>query len=147
MSYTNPDFITNAEYEEALRLYYNGLDYTKAIKAPKQRQSWYNPVVANAMMLKGEEFQQLTGIPEKRVDHMIITSLGRIINTNTGRINVVYITKYNIIVNLAGTSFTYEFLYEDTPWEYDYDYFINNIIENKWEIKKHTRYTRLLEEK
>lgn len=144
MSYIKPDYISNHEYDEALRLYYNGLDFTKAIKPQKQKQSWYNPEVAKEMMLEGEEFERLD-IPGKRVDHIILTSLGRIINTNTGNMSGVWITKYNIIVNLAGSSYTYKSLYKDTPWEYDFDYFTNNFIENKWQIKKHTQFTKSLE--
>ena len=134
MSYTNPNVITNEEYDEALRLYYNGLDFTKAISPVKQKRSWYNPVVAKEMMLEGEEFERLD-IPNRRTDHIIITNLGRVINTNTGTISGVWITKYNIIVNVGGTSFTYKDLYEDTAFNYDYERIKNNFIENKWKIK------------
>ena len=147
MNYTDHDYITNAEYDEALRLYHNGLDYTKAIKAPKQKRSWYNPVVAESMMIEGEEFEQITGIPGKRIDHIIITNLGRIINTNTGNTAAVWITKHNIIVNMAGTTYSLNSLLEDTPWDYDYDLIIKNYIENKWRIKKHSQYTKSLGEK
>ncbi len=134
MSYTNPNVITNEEYDEALRLYYNGLDFTKAINPIKQKRSWYNPEVAKEMMLEGEEFERIY-IENKRTDHIIITNLGRVINTNTGTISGVWITKHNIIVNLGGTSFTYRDIYEDTELEYDYERIKNNFIENKWKIK------------
>jgi|DEB0MinimDraft_12_1074336.scaffolds.fasta_scaffold76605_2 hypothetical protein len=141
MSYIKPDFISNQEYDEALRLYYNGLDFTKAIKPPKQKQSWYNSVVAEASMLEGETFEQIE-IPNRRTDHIVITNLGRIINTNTGNMSGVFITKNNIIVNLAGTSFTYKELFEDTEFEYDYETIKNNFLNNKWPIKKYTQYTK-----
>lgn len=134
MSYTNPNVITNEEYDEALRLYYNGLDFTKAINPIKQKRSWYNPEVAKEMMLEGEVFERIY-IENKRTDHIIITNLGRVINTNTGTISGVWITKHNIIVNLGGTSFTYRDIYEDTELEYDYERIKNNFIENKWKIK------------
>jgi len=134
MSYTNPNVITNEEYDEALRLYYNGLDFTKAINPIKQKRSWYNPEVAKEMMLEGEEFERIY-IENKRTDHIIITNLGRVINTNTGTISGVWITKHNIIVNLGGTSYTYKDIYEDTELEYDYERIKNNFIENKWKIK------------
>ena len=134
MSYTNPNVITNEEYDEALRLYYNGLDFTKAINPIKQKRSWYNPEVAKEMMLEGEVFERIY-IENKRTDHIIITNLGRVINTNTGTISGVWITKHNIIVNLGGTSYTYKDIYEDTELEYDYERIKNNFIENKWKIK------------
>ena len=134
MSYTNPNVINNEEYDEPLRLYYNGLDFTKAINPIKQKRSWYNPEVAKEMMLEGEEFERIY-IENKRTDHIIITNLGRVINTNTGTISGVWITKHNITVNLGGTSYTYKDIYEDTELEYDYERIKNNFIENKWKIK------------
>jgi hypothetical protein len=141
MNYTGDSYITNQEYDEALRLYYNGLDYTKAIKPAKQKQSWYNPVVAKELMLEGERFERLE-IPGKRVDHIIITNLGRILNTNTGTMSSVYITKFNIIANVGGTSHTYRDLYRDSEFDYDYETFKNNFLNNKWPIKKYTQYTK-----
>lgn len=146
MKHTGNDYISNQEYDEALRLYYNGLDFTKAIKPIKQKRSWYNPQVAEAMMLEGEEFQRLEE-PERRVDHLVLTNLGRIINTNSGNIIAVKVTKNNILANFGGTSFSLEFLYKQTPWEYEYNFIINNYIENKWRIKSYTQSTNLLDMK
>jgi hypothetical protein len=139
MSKAAPDYLSNQEYDEALRLYYNGLDYTKAIKPIKHKKSWYNPIVAESMMLEGEEFERLD-IPDRRVDHIVITNLGRVINTNTGTISAVWITKRSILVNIAGTSWIYEELYKDTNFKYDYETIKNNFIDNGWQIKKVKNY-------
>ena len=90
-------------------------------------------------MLEGEEFERLD-IPDRRVDHIVITNLGRVINTNTGTISAVWITKRSILVNIAGTSWIYEELYKDTNFKYDYETIKNNFIDNGWQIKKVKNY-------
>ena len=132
------EYITNEEYQEALRLYHNGLDFTKAIKPSKEKRSWFVEEVALASIDEEEEFQRITSLPGKRTDHFIITNLGRVVNTKTGYQAKVWITRYNIIVNLGGGSVTMKSLFDDLPWEYNYDTIKNTYIEKQWRLKNQT---------
>lgn len=132
------EYITNDEYQEALRLYHNGLDFTKAIIPPKEKRSWFIEEVALASIEEGEEYQRITSLPGKRTDHFIITNLGRVVNTKTATQQKVWITKHNILVHIGGGSATMKSLFDDLPWEYDYDTIKNTYIEKQWRLKKQT---------
>ena len=137
MSYTE-EYITNDEYDEALRLYHNGLDYTKAFTPKKEKRSWFIKEIADSFMEEGEEYRRITSLPGKRTDHFIISNFGRVVNTKTGTQQKVWITKNNILVHLGGGSLTMKSLFEETPYEYDWETITNTYIEKRWKLKKQT---------
>ena len=137
MSYTE-EYITNDEYDEALRLYHNGLDYTKAFTPKKEKRSWFIKEIADSFMEEGEEYRRITSLPDKRTDHFIISNFGRVVNTKTGTQQKVWITKNNILVHLGGGSVTMKSLFEETPYEYDWETITNRYIEKRWKLKKQT---------
>ena len=137
MSYTE-EYITNDEYDEALRLYHNGLDYTKAFTPKKEKRSWFIKEIADSFMEEGEEYRRITLLPDKRTDHFIISNFGRVVNTKTGTQQKVWITKNNILVHLGGGSVTMKSLFEETPYEYDWETITNTYIEKRWKLKKQT---------
>lgn len=137
MSYTE-EYLTNDEYDEALRLYHNGLDYTKAFTPKKEKRSWFIKEIADSFMEEGEEYIRITSLPGKRTDHFIISNLGRVVNTKTGTQQKVWITKNNILVHLGGGSVTMKSLFKETPYEYDWETITNRYIEKRWKLKKQT---------
>ena len=138
------DYITSKEYDEALRLYYNGLDYTKAIAEPKGKNSWFNDSIAKQLMIEGEEYEQIDHIPDRRTDHLIVTNLGRVLNTRSIRQLTPFTTKFHFIYNMAGTSITLKSLFEHTQFDYDFNTIKNNYKTNKWKTKvqNNTSYTK-----
>ena len=148
MSYTKKEkkkevkYLTDYEYNEALRLYYNGLDWTKAIIPEKEKQSWFNQSIADSFMLEGEVYKQLDIFPEHRTDHYIYTSFGRYINTRTGIQSPVSITQNHIVLHTGQTSVTLERLFGIAGWEYDYNQLVNNYKQYKWRVREKYSYMR-----
>jgi len=114
--YITDDYIEKVEHY----LYNNlGLPPEDDYVVPTKR---YDPEVAKHIAKEGEEFKRLQG----EHDHVIVSNLGRLVNTATKRQYSVRFTPYVMILYICNKHYDSVKLFESMGWNHDIQFFRAN---------------------
>ena len=119
--------------DELNRLIYNDATLEEIYDASsvrKPKKICYNEEVAKKLMLEGEKFVRL----DEPVQQFIVTSKGRLINTQTVKQLKVGITNYNIFWFANGAHINIGKVFEQIGWEFDVYDIAEEYIERGWRL-------------
>lgn len=120
-------YITEQEIEDITTQIYN--DCLVLEDEPEyEYKSKFDQGMAKKMLKEGEEYIQL----EFPNEHYIVTSLGRLLNTNTVKqIKTTFSSTQNMWMT-CGLSIKAKNIAEENGWDYDFMETLNRYKTNKW---------------
>ena len=98
---------------------------------------YFNKAVAEKILKEGEEYIQL----EDELEHVIITSLGRLINTRKIRQYSVRFSPHSIHAFVSRNKIDIPQKFEEQGWDYDFKTIKHNYTKYNW---RHTSYEKYL---
>ena len=124
------DFITEKEYNEAVRRFHNGLNYTEHIKyiEPLRDRVTYDPRLVEESLIEGEQYTVLR-------DSYIVTSFGRVCNIRFNRWLKPKFYTSNIYIFCGETTYRLEPTFKKMGWRFDKVEILNRYITNNWSRK------------
>ena len=124
------DYITDQEYDEALRRYYNGMDFTEHIhyKESVVDKINLNPRLVEEFLIAGERYTVL----EKGY---IITSYGRVFNLRFRRWLKPKFYNSNIYIYCGDSNYRLEPTFREMGWEFNKVEILKKYINNDWNRK------------
>jgi hypothetical protein len=124
------DYITDQEYDEALRRYYNGMDFTEHIhyKESVVDKINLNPRLVEEFLVEGERYTVL----EKGY---IITSYGRVFNLRFRRWLKPKFYNSNIYIYCGDSNYRLEPTFREMGWEFNKVEILKKYITNDWNRK------------
>ncbi len=136
------DYLSNAEYDEAVRRFYNGLDYLEHINYKENifDRVEYNIEVAKDYLEEDEE----TLLLEKGY---ILTSYGRVFNLRFRRFLTPKFYNSHIYVYCGFNTYRFEDYFEKVGWKYDKVDILRRYITNDWKrrVMDNCKYVHLAE--
>lgn len=108
------DYLSNAEYDEAVRRFYNGLNYTEHIvyKESLLDQVEFNPRVIEEYLIAGERYTTLD-------NGYILTSYGRVFNLRFRRFLKPKFYNSGIYIYCGDSTYKLEPIFEEMGWTFD----------------------------
>jgi hypothetical protein len=124
------DYISNEEYDEALRRYYNGFDnFTDHIVYKKSvAQIIINTNTIEDYLEEGEEYTILNG-------GYVITSYGRVFNLRFKRFLKPKFYNSDVYIYCGGGSYRMEPTFKKMEWEFDKRIIFERYLEMDWNMK------------
>ena len=119
-------YITENEYETAEHRIYNNLPIFMAEDISEIR-SKFNKANIKELLLPEEEYAQV-----KEADQFIITSYGRVINSDTKRVMKPAITGNTIHYPLNIIHLNCRRDFKTNGWEYNHSVIVKRYVDNKW---------------
>ncbi len=124
------DYISNSEYEEALRRFYNGMDFTEHIhyKESIVEKVNLNPRLVEEFLIEGERYTVL----EKGY---VVTSYGRVFNLRFRRWLKPKFYNSNIYIYCGDSNYRLEPTFKQMGWKFDKVAILKRYINNDWNRK------------
>jgi hypothetical protein len=88
------------------------------------------------MLKKGERYVRLEG----NYDYVVITSLGRLINTKRITQYSVRFTKNTMVVYVSDSKVDVRQIFKEQGWDYDTQKILKRYKRNKWQFRDTTDY-------
>ncbi len=127
-------YVTNDYIEQAHHYIYNDLDLLDLYK--DKDVSEFNQSVVDRFIKKGEKYIRLEG----DYDYVIITSLGRLINTKRISQYSVRFTKNTMVVYVSDNKVDLRKVFEEEGWDYDVQKILKRYKRNKWMFRDTSDY-------
>ena len=115
----------------------NDLDLTEVYK--DDTVSNFKQDVVDNLIKKGEKYVRLP----HDLDHVIVTSYGRLINTSRVNQYNIRLTPGSFVIYVSGKKIDLKKIFGDNGWYYDYDTIKGNYDKYKWkyqDVKKYVYY-------
>jgi len=124
------DYISNSEYDEALRRFYNGMDFTEHIhyKESIVEKVNLNPRLVEEFLIEGERYTVL----EKGY---VVTSYGRVFNLRFCRWLKPKFYNSNIYIYCGDSNYRLEPTFKQMGWKFDKVAILKRYINNDWNRK------------
>ena len=124
------DYISNSEYVEALRRFYNGMDFTEHIhyKESIVEKVNLNPRLVEEFLIEGERYTVL----EKGY---VVTSYGRVFNLRFRRWLKPKFYNSNIYIYCGDSNYRLEPTFKQMGWKFDKVAILKRYINNDWNRK------------
>ena len=124
------DYISDKEYEEAVRRFHNGLNYTDHIEyiEPLRDRTKYNPRLVEESLQAGERYTVLHG-------SYIITSYGRVCNLRFNRWLKPKFYNSDIYIYCGLNTYRLEPTFREMGWKFDKVEILRRYLENDWNRK------------
>ncbi len=124
------DYISNSEYDEALRRFYNGMDFTEHIhyKESIVEKVNLNPRLVEEFLIEGERYTVL----EKGY---VVTSYGRVFNLRFRRWLKPKFYNSNIYIYCGDSNYRLEPTFKQMGWKFDKVAILKRYINNDWNRK------------
>ena len=137
------DYISNAEYDEALRKFYNGMeDFTDHIEYKESiaEQFKFNPRLVEAFIETGERYTILTS-------GYVITSYGRVFNLRFRRFLKPKFYNSDIYIYCGDSNYRLEPTFREMGWEFNKVEILKRYLDNDWDsiVMENCRYAHLAE--
>ena len=136
------DFITDSEYDEALRRYYNGLDFTEHIEYKESLIDKVNfdPTLVEEYLEKEEEYVIIH-------KGYVITSYARVFNLRFRRFLKPKFYNSDIYIYCGDANYRLEPTFREMGWEFDKVEILRRYLENDWDriVMENCRYAHLAE--
>ena len=127
-------YVTNDYIEQAHHYINNDLDILDLYK--DDDISFYSQRVVDRMLRKGEKYVRLDG----DLDYVVITSLGRLINTKRISQYSVRFTKNTMVVYVTDLKIDVKDIFEEEGWKYDVHKIKKTYKKNKWMFRDTSDY-------
>jgi len=137
------DYISNAEYDEALRKFYNGMeDFTDHIEYKESildTVKW-NPRVVEEVLIAGERYTILER-------GYVITNYGRVYNLRFRRFLKPKFYNSDIYIYCGDSNYRLEPTFREMGWEFNKVDILRRYLENDWSriVMENCRYAHLAE--
>ena len=137
------DYISNAEYDEALRKFYNGFDnFTDHIEYKESildTVKW-NPRVVEQVLITGERYTILER-------GYVITNYGRVYNLRFRRFLKPKFYNSDIYIYCGDSNYRLEPTFREMGWEFNKVEILKRYLENDWDriVMENCRYAHLAE--
>ncbi len=137
------DYISNAEYDEALRKFYNGFDnFTDHIEYKESildTVKW-NPRVVEQVLIAGERYTILER-------GYVITNYGRVYNLRFRRFLKPKFYNSDIYIYCGDSNYRLEPTFREMGWEFNKVEILKRYLENDWDsiVMENCRYAHLAE--
>ena len=137
------DYISNAEYDEALRKFYNGFDnFTDHIEYKESildTVKW-NPRVVEEVLIAGERYTILER-------GYVITNYGRVYNLRFRRFLKPKFYNSDIYIYCGDSNYRLEPTFREMGWEFNKVEILKRYLENDWDsiVMENCRYAHLAE--
>ena len=137
------DYISNAEYDEALRKFYNGFDnFTDHIEYKESildTVKW-NPRVVEQVLITGERYTILER-------GYVITNYGRVFNLRFRRFLKPKFYNSDIYIYCGDSNYRLEPTFREMGWEFNKVEILKRYLENDWDsiVMENCRYAHLAE--
>ena len=137
------DYISNAEYDEALRKFYNGFDnFTDHIEYKESildTVKW-NPRVVEEVLIAGERYTILQ-------HGYVITNYGRVFNLRFRRFLKPKFYNSDIYIYCGDSNYRLEPFFREMGWEFNKVEILKRYLENDWDsiVMENCRYAHLAE--
>ena len=137
------DYISNAEYDEALRKFYNGFDnFTDHIEYKESildTVKW-NPRVVEEVLIAGERYTILER-------GYVITNYGRVYNLRFRRFLKPKFYNSDIYIYCGDSNYRLEPTFREMGWEFNKVEILKRYLENDWNriVMDNCRYAHLAE--
>lgn len=124
------DYISSQEYDEALRRFYNGLDYTEHIKYKNSilDRMEYKADVIKEFLVEGEQYTSL-------FKGYVITSYGRVFNLRFKRFLKPKFYNSNIYIFCGYNTYRLEGTFKKMGWSYDKADILERYTNMNWSRK------------
>lgn len=137
------DYISNSEYDEALRKFYNGIeDFTKHIeyKESVAEQVKIDPKVIEAFVEEGEEYTILK-------NGYVITNYGRVFNLRFRRFLKPKFYNSDIYIYCGDANYRLEPTFREMGWEFNKVEILKRYLEKDWNriVMENCKYAHLAE--
>jgi len=132
--YKKRDYVTKGYIEEVHHYIYNDLDILDLYK--DKDVSEFNQSIVDRFIKRGEKYIRLEG----EYDHVIITSLGRLINTKRITQYSIRFTKNTMVVYVSDNKIDVKDIFEQQGWDYDVKKILNRYKRFKWSFRDTTDY-------
>jgi len=132
--YKKRDYVTKGYIEEVHHYIYNDLDILDLYK--DKDVSEFNQSIADRFIKRGEKYIRLEG----DYDYVIITSLGRLINTKRITQYSVRFTKNTMVVYVSDNKIDVKDIFEQQGWDYDVKKILKRYKRFKWSFRDTTDY-------
>ena len=132
--YKKRDYVTKGYIEEVHHYIYNDLDILDLYK--DKDVSEFNQSIADRFIKRGEKYIRLEG----DYDYVIITSLGRLINTKRITQYSIRFTKNTMVVYVSDNKIDVKDIFEQQGWDYDVKKILNRYKRFKWSFRDTTDY-------
>ena len=122
------DYISNSEYDEALRKFYNGIEnFTEHIhyKESVADQVKIDPRVIEAFIEEGERYTILTS-------GYVITNYGRVFNLRFRRFLKPKFYNSDIYIYCGDSNYRLEPTFKEMGWKFDKVEILKRYINNDW---------------
>lgn len=100
-------------------------------------KSDYNQSVVDDFIKKGEKYVRLEG----DLDHVVLTSYGRLINTKRITQYSLRFTQNTIVTYVCDKKVDMPAIFEKQGWEYDFKKILNKYKKYKWTFQDTTKYS------
>ena len=137
------DYISNAEYDEALRKFYNGFDnFTDHIEYKQSildTVKW-NPRVVEEVLIAGERYTILER-------GYVITNYGRVYNLRFRRFLKPKFYNSDIYIYCGDSNYRLEPTFREMGWEFNKVEILKRYLDNDWDsiVMENCRYAHLAE--
>ena len=137
------DYISNAEYDEALRKFYNGFDnFTDHIEYKESildTVKW-NPRVVEQVLITGERYTILER-------GYVITNYGRVYNLRFRRFLKPKFYNSDIYIYCGDSNYRLEPTFREMGWEFNKVEILKRYLENDWNriVMDNCKYAHLAE--
>ena len=137
------DYISNAEYDEALRKFYNGFDnFTDHIEYKESildTVKW-NPRVVEQVLITGERYTILER-------GYVITNYGRVFNLRFRRFLKPKFYNSDIYIYCGDSNYRLEPTFREMGWEFNKVEILKRYLDNDWDsiVMENCRYAHLAE--
>ena len=125
------DYISNAEYDEALRKFYNGMeDFTDHIEYKESildTVKW-NPRVVEEVLIAGERYTILER-------GYVITNYGRVFNLRFRRFLKPKFYNSDIYIYCGDSNYRLEPTFREMGWEFNKVEILKRYLDNDWNRK------------
>jgi len=132
--YKKRDYVTKGYIEEVYHYIYNDLDILDLYK--DKDVSEFNQSIVDRFIKRGEKYIRLEG----EYDHVIITSLGRLINTKRITQYSIRFTKNTMVVYVSDNKIDVKDIFEQQGWDYDVKKILKRYKRFKWSFRDTTDY-------
>lgn len=122
-------YVTDDDYVKAEYVIYNNLDEDIFPGIP-QVDKIADMAFVKALLKEDEEIESLTQL---NLPEYILTSYGRILNTNRKTQIKPRINNASMHIYVTAKHVDVKGIFEDKGWEYDLDKIRNNYLENNWQ--------------
>jgi len=132
--YNKRDYVTKDYIEKVHHYINNDLDLSELYK--DSNISYFDQRVIDTMKKRGERYVRLKG----NIDYVVITSLGRLINTKRITQYSIRFTVNTIVAYVCDTKVEVKDIFEEQGWPYDVKKIMRNYKKYNWLFRDTTDY-------